>query len=139
MRALTLSFLERYRDLGLLVMRVGLGGMMAFHGWPKMMGGPAKWEKLGGAMATLGIDFAPEVWGFAAATTELVGGVAVALGLLTRLNALLLCFTMVVAAAMHLDAGDGLFGASHAIEDGFAFLGLAFVGAGKYSLDARLR
>jgi putative oxidoreductase len=43
---------------------------------------------------------------------------------------------MLVAALMHLDAGDGLKGAGHAIELGTVFLGLMFVGAGKYGLDA---
>ena len=31
----------RYHDLGLLVLRVGLGVMFMLHGYPKLMGGPA--------------------------------------------------------------------------------------------------
>lgn len=139
MRWLTWSSLEKHRDLGLLVMRVGLGLMMMTHGFPKVAGGPTKWEKLGGAMGALGIDAWPVFWGAAASFTELVGGLLVALGLATRPSALLVTVTMVVAAAMHLDKGDGLGGASHAIETGLAFFGLVVLGAGRYSLDARLQ
>jgi len=123
-------------DIGLLVLRVGLGAMMLFHGVPKLLGGPQKWEKLGGAMTHVGIDVWPTVWGFAAALTETLGAVLLAVGLLTRLNASLLLATMVVAAAMHLGKGDGVAGASHAIEDGIAFLTLLLAGGGRYSVDA---
>ena len=43
MRWLRWSFLDRYRDLGLLVMRVGLGLSFMAHGWPKLVGGPETW------------------------------------------------------------------------------------------------
>ena len=102
-------------DAGLLFLRVGLGSMMITHGWGKLMGGPELWEKLGGAMAHLGLDFAPTFWGFAAAATETFGALFLILGVLTRVQAGLLAFTMLVAAVMHLSAGDGLGGASHAI------------------------
>lgn len=139
MKWLTWPGLDRARDMGLLVLRVGLGLMMMFHGWPKMVGGADKWRKLGGAMSSLGVDFAPEFWGFMAAFAELIGGAALVLGLATRPFALMLAFTMFVAARMHLEAGDGLGGASHAIEDGIAFLGILLLGPGRYSLDQRLR
>ena len=37
-----------------------------------MAGGPERYEELGGAMANIGITFAPMFWGFMAAITELV-------------------------------------------------------------------
>lgn len=130
---------EQAVDAGLLVLRVGLGLMMATHGYPKLVGGPPLWEKLGHAMEVFGIGFAPTFWGFAAAATELFGGIALALGALTRVQAGLLAFTMLVAAAKHLADGDGLRGASHAIEDGVAFVALLSTGGGRFSIDAWLR
>ncbi len=121
--------------LGFTIIRVGLGGMMMFHGYPKVSGGDEKWEMLGAAMAVLGITAAPVFWGAAAAFTELVGGLFLAVGFLTRPMAALLMFTMFVAAAMHLANGDGVGGASHAIEDGIVFLGLLFVGGGPWAVD----
>ncbi len=123
-------------DLGLLVLRLGLGGMMLFHGVPKLLGGPARWEKLGAATTHIGIDLWPTIWGFAASLTETLGAALLAIGLLTRLNATLLLVTMAVAAAMHLGEGDGVAGASHAIEDGIAFLALLIAGGGRYTVGA---
>lgn len=130
---------EHVVDVALLVLRVGLGGMMLTHGVPKLLGGPPLWEKLGGAMAYVGLDLWPTLWGLAAALTETVGAVLLALGLLTRTSAGFLVVTMLVAAAMHLGKGDGIGGASHAIEDGIAFLTLLVAGGGRYSIDAWIR
>jgi len=130
---------EHVVDIALLVLRVGLGGMMLTHGVPKLLGGPDTWEKLGGAMAYVGLDLWPTLWGLAAALTETVGAVLLALGLLTRTSAGFLMVTMMVAAAMHLGKGDGIGGASHAIEDGIAFLTLLVAGGGRYSIDAWIR
>lgn len=127
--------LERYTDTGLLLMRIGLGAMMVVHGYPKIMGGPEKWEKLGKAMEHLGVHSYFTAWGFAASVTESVGGLLVILGLFFRPVSLLMMFTMFVAAFDHFKSGDSLGDASHAIELFFTFLGLLFVGPGKYSVD----
>lgn len=129
--------LDRYRDHGLLAMRVGLGVMFVSHGWPKLAGGAAQWAKLGKSMKYLGIDFAPEIWGFMAGISELGGGILLALGLLFRPACLALLGTMIVAAMSHLGRGQPLVQASHAIEAGIVFFALFFVGPGAYALDAR--
>lgn len=139
MRALTWPFLDRFRDLGLLVLRAGLGASMTVHGWPKLAGGADKWAKLGHAISGFGIHFGYTGWGLAAALAETVGGVLLVLGLATRPAAAALVATMAVACKMHVDGGDGFIEYSHSLEDGFAFLGLLLVGPGRYSLDARGR
>ncbi|OAQ38557.1 DoxX family protein [Pedobacter psychrophilus] len=126
-----------YKDLGLLIGRIGLGGMMIFHGLPKLMGGPEKWEALGGSMQSLGITFLPTFWGFMAGFAEGIGGLLIVLGLLFRPAAILIILTLIVAAASHFAGGDGWKGAAHAIETGLAFFVLFFVGPGKYSVDKR--
>jgi len=135
---LSLKALDEFRDQGLLVLRVGLGIMFVLHGWPKLAGGPEKWEKVGGAVGTLGIDFAPQFWGFMAAMAEFGGGILLALGLLTRPALLGLIFTMFVAAWMHISKESGFPKISHPIELGITFMGLLLTGPGKFSLDARL-
>lgn len=132
--------LSRYRDYGLLILRVGLGIMFLYHGVPKLLGGPGVWEKLGGAMGNLGISFAPTLWGLMAALAEAGGGLALAAGFLFRPACALLTFTMFVAALKHLSTpGEGLFAASHAIEVGIVFLSLILIGPGRFSLDEKLR
>lgn len=118
-------------------MRIGLGVMMIMHGYPKLLGGPDKWEKIGGAMADMGVDIFPMFWGFMAAVAEAIGGLMVVLGWQFRLANLLLLITMIVAAFKHLHAGDTVMQASHSIELAFVFAGLLFVGAGKFSIDKK--
>ncbi|MCB0698976.1 MAG: DoxX family protein [Chitinophagales bacterium] len=132
-----LSGLGKYKDFGLLVMRAGVGIMMVLHGYPKLIGGPEKWEKIGKVMVDAGIDFYPVFWGFMASFAEGIGGALLVLGLMFRWTSLLLFITMFFAAFKHLNAGDGIMGASHAIELAVVFLGLLFLGPGKYSIDKK--
>ncbi|MDH4222271.1 MAG: DoxX family protein [candidate division Zixibacteria bacterium] len=129
------TFLDKYRNTGLLILRIGIGGMFLFHGYPKLIGGVEQWEKLGTAMTNLGIHFAPAFWGFMSAIAEFFGGIFIILGLFFRPACIFLTINMIVATPMHLGRGDGLAGASHAIEDGIVFLSLILIGPGNYSLD----
>jgi len=128
----------RYHNLGLLIIRVGLGIMFMVHGFPKITGGPEAWASLGGVMGKVGLGFAPTFWGFMAALAEFGGGLLLVLGLLFRFACLGLLITMAMATVMHLSAGDGFGDYSHALESAFVFLGLLLAGPGRYSLDERL-
>jgi len=130
---------EKYRDTGLLILRLGIGAMFAWHGWPKITGGPEFWGKIGMATGSVGIHFAPVFFGFMAAAAEFGGGICLILGLSTRLACVFLTINMIVAAAMHLGKGDGLAVASHAIEAGILFFSLILIGAGRYSLDEKFK
>jgi putative oxidoreductase len=126
-------FADKY-DLGLLILRLGLGIMFITHGGPKLFGGPELWGKIGGAIGNFGIHFFPGFWGFMAAIAEFGGGIALILGVLFQPMMLMLVINLIVAASVHFSNGQGLSGASHAIEDGIVFLGLIFIGPGKYTL-----
>ncbi len=131
-----LTWLTKYRDFGLLLLRLGLGGMFAaVHGWPKISGGPHAWKGTGEAMKYLGIHFAPEMWGFLAALAEFGGGILVILGLLFSPACGALTFTMIVAGTMLYKTHHALGEASQPIELGIVFLALLFIGPGRYSLD----
>ena len=80
----SLSNLGKYKNYGLWIIRVGLGILFIYHGYPKLFGGPHKWEGLGGAMGYMGIHFSPVAWGFLSAITETIGGLLVILGLAFR-------------------------------------------------------
>lgn len=126
------------KDIGLLIIRVVIGmTMFAFHGLPKITGGPETWKKIGESMRYVGIDFLPTAWGFAAAIVESLGAFLLVIGLWTRPTSLLLAFTMLIAVIMHLAKGDGWNVASHAIE--LMAVSVAFMvgGAGKYSVDKK--
>lgn len=131
------SGLGSYKNTGLLLLRVGLGFMMMMHGLPKLTGGMERWEAVGGAMGNLGITFFPTFWGLMAAIAETIGGFLLIIGLAFRPACLLLAFTMFTAALNHLARGDGLMGASQPIELFAVFIGLLFIGPGKYSVDKK--
>jgi len=133
---MVLTWLTRYRDLGLLLLRLGLGIMFFFHGWPKLIGGPERWEKLGQTMQTLGISFLPVFWGFMAAVAETGGAALLVLGFLFRPACILLTITMVVAAIWKYTSSGGAFVEwSHPAELAIVFFCLIFIGAGRFSID----
>lgn len=128
---------EALVDLGLLVLRVGIGIIFVFHGYPKLLGGIETWTQVGSAMSMIGINFAPAFWGFMAAFAETIGGVFIILGLLHRPVALMLTFTMIVAVVMHVTGGDPFGIYSNALKALVIFVALVITGPGKYSIDYR--
>lgn len=125
-----LNFLNKHRHVGFIILRVGIGAMFIYHGYGKLAGGPGLWVKLGAATSYVGIKFAPAFFGFMAALAEFGGGICLITGFFFREACFFLLFTMFVATSMHLGKGDGLKGASHAIEAGILFLSLIFIGPG---------
>jgi len=130
------SKLGNYKNFGLLIIRVGLGIMFIYHGYPKLLGGPKMWGQLGEATKHVGIHFLPVMWGLLSAVVETAGGALLILGLAFRPVCVLLLINLIVAAVVSY-SGGGLFDASHAIEDAIVFAGLIFVGPGRYSLDKK--
>jgi putative oxidoreductase len=131
------SKLGNYKNFGLLVIRVGLGLMFIYHGYPKLLGGEKAWAELGASTKYVGIHFLPVLWGLLSALVETVGGVLLILGLAFRPVCLLMLINLIVAAASHFGSGGGLEDAAHAIEDAVVFAGLLFLGPGRYSLDKK--
>ncbi len=129
--------LNKYHNFGLLLLRVGIGIMFMIHGYPKLIGGQEVWAKIGGALSTIGIGFAPALMGFMAAISEFIGGLLLILGLFTRPACFFLFSTMVVATLMHLNMGDSFGRYSHALEAAILFLSFIFIGPGEISLDEK--
>lgn len=124
-------------NIGLLVLRIGIGISIFFHGLPKITGGPETWTAIGGSMSNLGINFAPTFWGFMAAFSETIGGILFALGLFFRPAAFLLVGTMIVALVVHLSQGDDFMKYGHALDLLIVFVAALLTGPGKYSFDAK--
>lgn len=128
-----MDFLRRkYMDVGLLWLRIVTGFGIMTHGYPKIFGG--KMEGFTSLTADLGFPL-PGFFAWLAALTELLGGLLLAVGAGTRIVALLLLGTMLVAAFMQ-HAGDPF------SEKEMAILYLTFAGTlmltgpGKFSVDS---
>jgi putative oxidoreductase len=127
--------MDRYRDLGLLILRLGFGvAFFWYHGYPKLAGGPEMWERIGDAVANVGITFAHPAWGLAAALSEGVGGLLFAAGLLFRPVCVALLGVMVMATIDQF--GREMPQPEHALKNAFVVAGLFFVGPGRYTASA---
>jgi putative oxidoreductase len=132
--------LSKYRDTGLLVLRILIGLSFLAHGLPKLTAGPELWIKLGKSMQFVGVGAYPVMWGLMAALSESLGGFLLLIGFCFRPACLFLLITMGVATVMHFSTTTGDFFekwsvASHAIELGSVFLSLFLIGPGKFSVD----
>ena len=125
--------LENMQPFALLVLRAVLGLVMAAHGWLKVNGGMAEFK---GFLATIGV---PGWMGYVSAYAELVGGILLIIGLLTRFAAFALFINMLVAVKAIWK--NGLLGAQGyqfpLALAAMAFL-LIFFGAGPISLDTAI-
>lgn len=122
-------------DLGLLLLRIGIGGLMLFHGVSKLLHGVGFIE---GMLRGLGL---PGFIAYGCLLAELVGALFILLGVWTRVSAAVLAVNMVVAILMahlgimfSLDPHTG----GLMIEDPLLFLlgavALCFTGGGKYAM-----
>lgn len=120
-------------SFGLLILRAATGlFMLIAHGWPKLAGFS---EKSGGFSDPIGLGspFSLSLAVFA----EVICALAVVLGVFTRVAAIPLVITMVVAAFI-IHGDDPFAKKEFALLYAIPFLTLVFTGAGKFSLDAKL-
>ncbi len=135
---MNMMFMDKFRDMGLLCLRLGLGSMFMYHGFPALVKGPEYWMELGGAMSQLGVTFMPTFWGFLAAAALFFGGMSLFVGLYSRIACIVLACTMFVAVLTKLSGGGGMSAAAHALEVGIVFASMFLIGPGKLSVDARM-
>jgi putative oxidoreductase len=129
-------------DIGLLLLRLTVGLTLAAHGTQKLFGwfgGPGI-DATGQFLATLG--FLPgRRYALQAGMAETLGGLLLALGLLTPL-ATALIFSVVLVAAVTVHIKKGFFaqngGYEYNLVLGVAALTVSFTGPGTLSLDALL-
>jgi putative oxidoreductase len=122
------------QPFALLVLRAVLGLVIAAYGWHKVNGGMAEFQ---GFLATIGV---PGWMAYVSAYTELVGGILLIIGLLTRFAAFGILINMVVAI-VKVTWKNGLVG-MQGYGFGLALAAMAFLliffGAGPISLDTAI-
>jgi putative oxidoreductase len=126
-------------DFGLLLARLVLGLLMAAHGAQKLFGwfGGHGIAGTGGFFETLG--FRPgRLFAVAAGSSELIGGLLVAVGLFGPIGSALMLAVMVVAAGS-VHWRNGVFAMSNGVEMPLLYaagaVALGLTGSGVYSLD----
>jgi len=126
-----MQFLAKYRETGLLIMRLGLGVLFIILTGPVLLGGHARWASFGNAIRNLGLHSHFQVWGFIGALLGCAGGALMIFGLFFRLGVLL----TLILTLIHLLGVRDYRAELPAIELFLMLLGLLFVGPGKYSVD----
>ncbi|HEY6077658.1 MAG TPA: DoxX family protein [Polyangiaceae bacterium] len=124
---------DKAHDAALLVLRVTFGVALALaHGYGKAVSP----ERFLQGLTTRGFPL-PGLFGWAAIASELLGGLLLALGLLTRPAAALVLITLSVAA-FDIHAADPFAKRELALAYVSVALAILIAGPGRFSLDRRL-
>jgi len=127
-------------DIGLLVLRLAVGLILAAHGAQKLFGWFGGYGIAGTAGFFESLGFRPgKLQALLAGSAEFFGGLLLAAGLATPLAALLIVSVMLVAI-VSVHAGKGLFASKGGYEYNLVLAAtaaaLAFTGPGAWSIDA---
>ena len=121
---------KNWPDIGLLILRVGFGLGMAWHGWKKIGGDMGSFTE---RVDELGFPLA-FIWAWAAALGELFGGLLMAAGWWTRQASAVIASIMVVAA-FWVHAGDPFKRKELALAYLVVSVCLVLTGPGRYALE----
>ena len=127
------KWLSSLQPLGALVLRLALALSMVSYGYEKVVPHAAL-HHFAHYVATLGMPY----WlGYVSAFTEFVGGILIAIGLLTRLAAALIAVNMMVAFfAVGIHQSLGAYGSILSLAA--ISIMLVFYGAGSLSIDRKM-
>ena len=126
-----MNLLKRLELLALLLLRCGLALIFVYHGYPKLFGDRTA---LIDSFQAIGL---PPYFVYVAGAIEFFGGIALALGLLTPIAALLLFLDM-GAAMWKYNLSQGIYAVREyelPLVLGLASLVMAAIGGGPLSLD----
>jgi putative oxidoreductase len=121
-------------DLGKLLLRIGVGGLMLFHGIAKLMHG---FQGIKDLLIAKGL---PEFLWIGALLGEVFAPICMLLGVMTRFSSVLVAITMIFAMYLVFGTGalaigkNGIPVAELNILFLFSALALAFIGGGRYAL-----
>jgi putative oxidoreductase len=138
-RTFAASTQQLLADTGLLIARLGFGGLMLTHGAPKLQkvlaaltNEPGEKDILNSFPDPIGIG--STLSALLATAAEFFGAALLMLGLATRFNAAALAFTMFVAAIIH-HANDPFQDKELALLFMVGYVVLILTGPGRFSVD----
>ena len=123
---------DAFLNFGLLWLRLLTGAGIVYHGYEKLF--HSDMSQMITGVGKMGFPH-PEIFAWAAALSEFLGGILIATGLFTRTAALFVCCTMTVAAFVAL-AKDPLQVKELALAYWTISGALIFMGGGALSFDS---
>ena len=123
-------------DLGLFFLRLIFGTLfLVIHGFSKVFGG--RIIKLSEMIGEAGYP-APIFFSYLVGWMEILGGLALILGIFVRFFSMTLAFTMLNAVIIHILLNHGFFSFYSAFIYVILFIALAIMGCGKYGIDYKI-
>jgi putative oxidoreductase len=141
------KFLQFLRSLGLLIARLGVGGIMIMHGLTRWRGQGQGIQKQIAYLTQFGTPY-PEIAAWGATIFELVGGLFLIVGVLTPIVGLGLLIEQVLIIAYtswykrwNLLNPDGSYNGGYEYNVALGLLGLLFfvMGGGAFAIDRLFR
>jgi putative oxidoreductase len=133
------SFYDQAIPLSWLIIRVAVGWNLLVHGWGKIMIGPT--DTFLKAFADMGFT-PPGFWFWASTAIETLSGIALILGLFTRVFAAAAAIEMLFIFVTYWEAGNGFAwlkrGYEYVLLWGLVCFAIALRGGGPYSLDRKI-
>jgi putative oxidoreductase len=128
---------ERKNNFGLLIMRLGLAAVLLVHSLPKLIGGDAAWQSVGTTLTFINIGAPQTLLGFIFLLLAALGAVSLLFGYFFRIACAILFILFGLYFFNYFSIGYRtlmLWSAGLAA----VFLGLIFVGPGRYALTVKL-
>ena len=128
---------ERKINAGLLIMRLGLAAALLVHSLPKLIGGASAWKGIGTMLSFINVGLPPTLLGLIILLVEASGAVSLIFGYFFRIA----CVVLFILFGLYF---FNYFSINYktlmlwSIGIASVFLGLIFVGPGRYALAVRL-
>lgn len=133
-----LAGLGKFDYFGTLLLRIGVGALAAFHGYPILTGGGEVWAEIGSGAEIASLpSHLFEMAGLASGVLQFIGGILLVIGLFTRGAALVLSVIAGFALANFIDSGSFQLGFVAHLQILLGLMSLIFTGPGRVSLDRK--
>ena len=127
---------ERKTNFGLLIMRLGLAVALLSHSLPILIGGGHAWQGVATMLGFINVSVPPTILGVILLLLEAVGAISLLLGYYFRITCLALFIIFSLYFFNYFSIGYKILMLwSLGIEA--VFLGLIFLGPGRYALTVR--
>ena len=130
-----MQFLSKYREAGLLLLRVSLGLLFIYLTAPALMGGSTRLAHFGAGIRILGFHSHFQLWGTVGALAGCLGGALMVFGLFFRIGVLLILVISLIYAIAIARSAAGFQAALPVAETCVVLISLLLIGPGKFSVD----
>ena len=128
---------DRQSNFGLLIMRLGLAAVLLIHSLPKLFAGNQSWQSVGTTLAFINVGLPTAILGFIMLLLGALGAISLMFGYFFRIACIILfiIFGLYFFNYFRIDYQTLMLWSA-----GLAtvFLGLIFVGPGRYAIAVKL-